>query len=406
MRKKLRDEDEEEEHANILYIILFYLLGTVCYIPHNFYVTANEYWMYKFRNPQIPFDDGNTKQKTDLQKQFTAYAGLAVHKMIIGGMVSMLLLFLSTLLFIFIDTDTWQSGFFIIALAVNFLLSACFGILMTSLFRLSNKFHRRCLAAQFAGQATCGILSAVMEIISLAAVSSVKGTAALYFTVASIAIAGIMVCYISIEKKSEEFSSKLKLVTEEQSQRIQKGKSAVNLNVLKRLLRHLALLILALFFCVGNSSILHPGLTSLIESYGKGSSTWSDTYFVPVCVFLIHNLFDFIGREASNYFPKLENIYVIGIISVIRLALFPLIIFCNLQPRNNLPVVFDDDSYFIIFFILFAVLGGYLMNVVIIVVPKYCEPNERTMGTVLVAVILIVFVPVFALLSSVFVNLI
>lgn len=82
-----------------------------------------QYWMHKFRNLN---NESDTGQKTDLQKNFTAYAGIAgiigmvsflfmlflfhkrisLQKRIIGSMTALMGLFALTLIFIFVDTDS------------------------------------------------------------------------------------------------------------------------------------------------------------------------------------------------------------------------------------------------------------------------------------------------------------
>lgn len=53
-----------------------------------------------------------------------------------------------------------------------------------------------------------------------------------------------------------------------------------------------------------------------------------------------------------------------------RLAFVPLLLLCNVQPRRNLPVVFDHDSWFIIFMAGFAFSNGYLASLCMCFGPK------------------------------------
>ncbi|XP_018565571.1 equilibrative nucleoside transporter 3-like [Anoplophora glabripennis] len=420
-----KDNEKEDDHVSYFYIILFYLLGTAAFAPHNFYITANEYWMYKFRDPSLYSNETYVEEKTILQKNFTAnvsivsnvfmisflvllfllYKRIPLQTRIIGSMSMLLVLFAMTLLFIFIDTDSWQTVFFVIALAIGGLLSAFSAVLLISLFQLASRFPPRCLVAQFAGQNLCGILAAVIQIIALAATPSVQGTAALYYAIATGTIAAIMTFYLIVVNKSEYFRSKLYEKPKEK-QADAKKKPKFELDIVKSVLRKLALLVVALVFAIASTGILHPGLTALVESSNKGTNVWSDTYFLPVCVYLLFNIFEFIGRETSNHFPKLTNIYVIFTTSSVRLIFLPLILLCNIQPRNHLPVVFQDDAYFIIFFIIFALSGGYLANIGIIAMNKYCAPEEKLVGTLFIVLIMVVVVPIVSILSGMVVNII
>lgn len=53
-----------------------------------------------------------------------------------------------------------------------------------------------------------------------------------------------------------------------------------------------------------------------------------------------------------------------------RLAFVPLLLLCNVQPRRNLPVVFEHDSWFIIFMAAFAFSNGYLASLCMCFGPK------------------------------------
>ncbi|XP_018565573.1 equilibrative nucleoside transporter 3 [Anoplophora glabripennis] len=418
-----KEETEKmEEPVSYLFIVMFYLLGTACFVPHNFYVTANEYWMYKFRDTNQIFNQTESS-KTSLQKNFTAYTGIAgntgmvlflfvtmlmhkkisVHKRILGSMTSLLVLFAITLIFIFVDTDSWQTGFFVIAVGVSALLSSSGSVLLVSLFQLAYRFPPRCLAAQLAGQSLCGIVGALVQVLALLATPTVEGTASLYYAIATATIAGPMIAFIIASKKSELLRSKLIKKPEEEKKTPRTG-IKFNFGLMKTLLRKLGLLIASLVFCVCATGILNPGLTVLIESSGKGTNTWSDTYFIPVCVFLIFNSFEFLGRELSNHIPLLKNIYVIFGTAFLRLALLPLILLCNLQPKSNLPVVFHEDAYFIVFMILLASTSGYILNICIVVLPQNAE--ERSLSTLIIVLVMIVFVTLTSILGAVVVNLI
>ncbi|KAJ8936077.1 hypothetical protein NQ314_012512 [Rhamnusium bicolor] len=131
----------------------------------------------------------------------------------------------------------------------------------------------------------------------------------------------------------------------------------------------------------------------------------SDVFFVPVCTFLSYSVFDFIGREVSLHWKKLENVYLILTISVLRIGFIPLIMLCNAQPRNHLPVVFDQDYTYIIFMIIFAFTTGYFLNLCVLEIPSICEPNEKNYAVVLVAVAMVISTGVCSGLGSLMVHL-
>lgn len=386
----LKDTTKKDESVNYILIVLFYFLGTTCFIANTFYVTANGYWMYKFRDLNVPFNNSDSDtQKTNLQKNFTAYTSIASYscrvifllvtfflvtkislaKRIIGGMVLLLTFFAITLFFVYFSTDSWQKTFFFIAIGIAGLLSSGSSILLVSLFQLASRFPTRCLAAQVAGESLCGIISASVQVIALLVVSSVQNIAGLYYSVAIMVIGGTMIAFVVVSNNSEYFHNKLKWKTELDKQPAETT-PIFDIAMLKTLLKKIWSVLACFVVSLVTTHVLHPGVTTLIDSSGKGTSTWSDTYFLPVCVYLLYYTSEFIGREISNYIDKLKNFKVIFGTTVVRLALVPLILLCNLQPKKHLPVVFHDDAYFIIFMALLGLSNGYVQNAIIIILPQ------------------------------------
>lgn len=57
------------------------------------------------------------------------------------------------------------------------------------------------------------------------------------------------------------------------------------------------------------------------------------------------------------------------LLSITRVIFIPALMFCNAQPRHNLPVYIHNDIYYILITILFAVTNGYLCNLSFILAP-------------------------------------
>lgn len=58
-------------------------------------------------------------------------------------------------------------------------------------------------------------------------------------------------------------------------------------------------------------------------------------------------------------------------LTFMRIAFVPILMFCNAQPRHHLPVIFDKDYAYVIFIILFAFTNGYLINLCVLHIPRY-----------------------------------
>eukprot|EP01038_Epipyxis_sp_PR26KG_P014708 gene14708-19768_t len=110
---------------------------------------------------------------------------------------------------------------------------------------------------------------------------------------------------------------------------------------------------------------IFPSLIVLIESIDKCKNNetknrFSNDLFVPI-MFLLFNLFDFVGRVAGGipYCTVLFNNSNIWMLSVARTVFFPLFLLCNVS-NSQLPKVFNSDAFPIIFMILFAFSNGFV----------------------------------------------
>ncbi|GBN08181.1 hypothetical protein AVEN_240418-1 [Araneus ventricosus] len=101
-----------------------YLFGITSLLPWNFFIQANDYWMYRFRNVSVPFDPA-AEDKTKLQAIFSSYLAIASKvpyvifllvnayvsnklqpsKRIQWPLMAMIILFLFTTAIVFVDTD-------------------------------------------------------------------------------------------------------------------------------------------------------------------------------------------------------------------------------------------------------------------------------------------------------------
>ncbi|KAJ8936076.1 hypothetical protein NQ314_012511 [Rhamnusium bicolor] len=393
------DKSQDIQDRSKLLFFMFYVLGTISYVPQNFYITANGYWMYKFRDLNVTYNGSDIGDKTELQKNFTAYYSTAsnvcmvtfmiltivyskrisLQKRIVLSLSVMLSLIFVTLIFVWSNTDTWQYGFFIISLVIGASLTAAGGCFLVSIFQMSLKFPTIYLGAQLSGQSICGVLVALIQIFTLLIGVSSKISAIIYFSICAFLMLAAMVLYLFVFHNFDYLQDQL---NKEEEYEIEFSK-------VKIIARKLLVLMITMVLTAGSSVIIHPGVTSLVESVGKGTSRWSDVFFVPVCTFLSYNTWDFIGREVSLRWQRLQNLYLILVAGVLRLVFIPLIMLCNAQPRNHLPVVFDEDYAYITFLIIFAFTTGYFLNLCIMQIPRICGPEEKDIAMNLIIVVMV-----------------
>ncbi|KAK9885654.1 hypothetical protein WA026_012418 [Henosepilachna vigintioctopunctata] len=380
----------------------FYLLGIVVITPWSFFVTANDYWMYKFRDVNTNVSLFMNEKQTDLQVEFTSFLNVAacvptllflilniylvkrvsLNGRVLTAMIIMLTLFLMTVIFVNINTDQWQENFFVITMLTMIILNGCSAILSGSIFGIVGNFSAIYITAVNSGQSLGGIFAAVAEVISLGLGASSTHAAFFYFIIGSatilMGIIGYLIMVNTIFFKCNIMEKSLEELSEATT-----STEIVDYSVI---LRKIWTIGVACFMIVFTTTCVSPGVTVLVESEGKGHSKWSDIFFVPVVNYLFFNISDYIGRLVAGKCNKPNSITLLVALSVSRLVFVPLLLLCNAQPRHNLAVAFPRDYEFIIILNLFALSNGYLVNAAIIKTPQLVNQQEAEVALCIISV--------------------
>ncbi|KAL0112225.1 hypothetical protein PUN28_011944 [Cardiocondyla obscurior] len=411
---------EPHDKYNIAYIV-FYLLGMNTLIPWTFFVTADDYWMYKFRD--IHNNTTNLshtyaelfEQKTDLQASFTSYLNIASSLpntlfLIINAFISnrvsltarmvssqciILVLFILTTIFVKIETDEWQITFLIITLVTSAVVNAASAIFGGSLMGIAGKFSPKYITAMSSGQAIGGIFAALTEICSLWIGASPILSGLVYFIIGDIVLLLSLIAYILLERvpifKYHMLESVPELVESDYSINGEVSFSTSNLSlsytrILKRIWHYGVSLFIVFFITVA----LYPAVTVLVESEHKGKgNAWNDIYFVPVVTYLIFSISDYAGRILSGVlqWPK-NRPWLVMFMSVSRSIFIPALMFCNAQPRHHLPVYISNDLHYILITVMFGVTNGYLYNLTFILAPTVVDSQEKEVASAMMGAFL------------------
>ena len=85
------------------------------------------------------------------------------------------------------------------------------------------------------------------------------------------------------------------------------------------------------------------------------------------------NVGDYLGRGLAAVLPPPASStrgWTLAL-TALRVSFVPLLMLCNAQPRNHLPVLINNDSAFTIIMVAFALSSGYLNNVCFMMAPRY-----------------------------------
>jgi len=419
---------------HIVYI-LFYLMSIGTLLPWNFFINVNGYWMYKFRTVHNNTDNGsvdnqknvmsNNKEnvtildgeaKNELQLDFTADLAIAaqipnVAVLILNGiyghrfkttprllvsLVVVVLMFVVTLVFVEIDTDTWQTDFFVITLITTVIINAASAVFQGGFRGVAGIFPPAYMNGVLSGMAVGGIFTAAINILFLA-VGGDDVAAAFYCFMVAVAL--LTLCFIAflfvtrspfykyytreaVEPHSDETSP---LITPKPDS----PPEISVLNVLCTLWKY-NLSILLVYIV---SLCCFPALTVLIESTemdSPDSTAWHNTYFVPVACFLFFNIGDYLGRLAASFQLPHPGPSLTLVLSFSRFAFLPLFLICNASPssRQLTPVLIHSDAVYIILMWLFSVSNGYLTSVCFVAAPQAVQPHlQLTAANLMVSVL-------------------
>lgn len=372
-----------------LVCIGFTILGLTTLLPWNFFITATDYWMYKFRNVSAT---GNlttynaeaihTTDRTKLQTFFESYLAIAANlpmllSMIINSLYGqrftqksrlyvsllvMLLVFATTTVFSKIDTDDMQNTFFLITLVMVVIISLFSAIFQAAIFGIVASFPNNCMHAMINGQAGAGLLAVLIQILAMINYTGPLMSGLWYFLASTIFLGFAIICYWSMDNDYTRYYL-IKLPNEDQLT----TSLSVNLIESKHQLLEtvkdcwqMALTVIGAFWA---SLAVFPGVCVLVVPQYPNTSLFTGRFFTPITTFLLFNCGDLAGRLCSTYLPFANNKKNTLLILTAARAIIPLtILLCDVHPRSNTLTLITNDIYFPILVTLTSLTNGYLFS--------------------------------------------
>lgn len=368
-----------------LVYIGFTVLGITTLLPWNFFITATEYWMYKFRNISDPtYDphDPHTGVRTPLQTFFTSYLSIAANlpmllsmvlnslyghkfsqkKRLYVSLIVMLVIFATTTFFVGIDTDRFQNMFFGITMLMVIVITFFSAIFQAAMFGIVASFPQKFMYSMVTGQAVAGLLAVMIQIISMLNNSGPTESGLWYFLSSTVFLAFAILCYWSMDNDYSRYyliqlPSEMQ-ISEALPQNLVRSRSDLY-QVIRGSWQMIAIAIIVFWTTLS----VYPGVSVLVVPQHPNSSFFTGRFFTPIACFLLFNCGDLAGRTTSAYlpFPKSKSNLLL-ILTILRSVIPFLIIFCNVYPRNNTPVLFKSDIYFPILNTASAFTQGYLFT--------------------------------------------
>lgn len=414
---------QPNDQLNFTYLV-FYLLGAATMAPWNFFITADDYWLYKFRNTTYNGTDPNPPL-TPMQKNFTcdltltaSISGMtflflnavyghyvSLRLKMIGTMTVIFLIFVVTTGFVEVDTDKWQHQFFLMTMAMVVVINISSAVMSGALFGMAGLFPSEYMTAVVSGQALGGIFTALAFILAMTFGASAKTTAFLYFSIGIFIVFLSIVTYMIMERqKFFKF-----YFHKNPNDLVSTSKSGITLKpnfmeVFGKI--YVYSISLATVFAV--TLAVYPAVTELVISVGtvpNEQHIWNDKYFMPVSNYLVFNSGDYLGRIFSGLLEKpRNNPHLVLLLTIVRVVFIPLFMMSNMK-HNFLPTMVNNDLIFIAMVMIFAISNGYLTNITLVMAPRSVMHHEKEMASSIMAAALSMGIVIGAGVSMVLVEL-
>ncbi|XP_067622676.1 equilibrative nucleoside transporter 1 [Eurosta solidaginis] len=410
---------------------VFYLLGVATMTPWNFFVTAEDYWMYKFRNTTINDTSIDTPELTPMQKSFTCdltltasisgttflilnaiYGHLvSLNVKILGTLFTILGIFIVTTSFVEVNTDQWQEQFFLITLLTVVIINISSATMSGGIFGVAGLFPSLYMTALVSGQALGGIISSLAFIFVLAFGAAPSVTAFIYFIIATVTILLSIICYAIMSHQPFfiyyfEGGDKYEILADTPSHS-RSADVAIQLEPnIKEVFGKIFVESVNICLLFATTLSVYPGVTVLMQSenYGKGYA-WNDIYYMPVVNYLFFNSGDYFGRILAGLWERpRDNPHTVLLMTVIRMIYVPLFLCSNSNIHYFLPILVHTDTSFIIMILTFGITNGYLANINLIMAPRSVMRHEKEMASSIMAASLSLGLAVGSLLSMSFVQ--
>ncbi|XP_060773021.1 equilibrative nucleoside transporter 2 [Neoarius graeffei] len=428
MRNKEKDAPRDRWH---LVGFIFFILGLGTLLPWNFFMTASKYF-----NNRLNTSEWNNGTLTDTKEYYfnnwmtllsqlplllftllnsILYPRISEKMRIAGSLVFMLIFFILTAILVKVPME--QDHFFSITMATIWFINSFGAVLQGSLFGLVGLLPQKYSSVFMSGQGLAGTFAALAMLLSIAGETDEETAALGYFITPCVGTLVTLMSYLLLPKLEfarfylnkregqsyEVNASGVLLPTDGQEngelnrqatdsvpsgtpsstetdgakqafvgldvEHAKQAKSSV-LEVLKKI-RVMAFCVTFVFTVTLS---VFPAVTVDVKTVYPGK--W-ESYFIPVCCFLLFNVMDWTGRSVTSIvqWPAKESRLFPALV-VSRVIFVPLLMFCNVHERHYLPVLFSNDWVFVVIMTLFSVSSGYCVCLSMSYAPQLVDPQD------------------------------
>uniref|UniRef100_A0A8C1RQ63 Equilibrative nucleoside transporter 2-like n=1 Tax=Cyprinus carpio TaxID=7962 RepID=A0A8C1RQ63_CYPCA len=383
--------------------IIFFILGLGTLLPWNFFMTASMYFNNRLNTSEWSNGTVTTRKEYYFNNWMTLlsqlplllftllnsflYQWISEKMRIAGSLVFILLLFILTAVLVKIPME--EDRFFSVTMATIWFINSFGAVLQGSLFGLVGLLPQRYSAVFMSGQGLAGTFAALAMIFAIASETPC------YFTISSL----YLTVTDAVEDRVKSSDPSNGSVVNGDPNKADSGEeegvkqaflalpsentSSPQKSSILQVFKKIWVMAFCVTFVFTVTLSVFPAVTVDVKTVYGGK--W-ERYFIPVVCFLFFNLMDFIGRTVTlvSKWPSKDS-RLFPLLVVCRVIFVPLLMMCNVQERNIMPVLFSDDFMFAAIMVFFSVSSGYFVCLSMTYAPQLVEPKDGETAGVLMA---------------------
>uniref|UniRef100_A0AAX7V454 Solute carrier family 29 member 2 n=1 Tax=Astatotilapia calliptera TaxID=8154 RepID=A0AAX7V454_ASTCA len=377
--------------------LMFFILGLGTLLPWNFFMTASLYFQRRLETNESSNGTEVVRKEYYFNNWMTLlsqlplllftllnsflYPRISEAIRIAGSLVFILLLFILTAVLVKVPME--EDCFFSVTMATIWFINSFGAVLQGSLFGLVGMLPQKYSSIFMSGQGLAGTFAAIAMLIAIGSKTDHETAALGYFITPCVGTLLTLFSYLVLPRLVSQLSSQHNCITHNPSDLTytnsphislyadEPGSKASVIEVFKK--------IWVMAFCVTFvftvTLSVFPAITVDVKTTSEGEN-W-ESYFISVCCFLIFNINDWLGRTITTKirWPSKES-RLFPVLVISRVGFIPLLMFCNVQSRNYLPVLFEHDAAFSVIMVFFSLSSGYFVCLSMSYAPQLVEPKD------------------------------
>uniref|UniRef100_A0A669CL16 Equilibrative nucleoside transporter 2 n=1 Tax=Oreochromis niloticus TaxID=8128 RepID=A0A669CL16_ORENI len=355
---------------------MFFILGLGTLLPWNFFMTASLYFQRRLNTTEWSNGTKVVRKEYYFNNWMTLlsqlplllftllnsflYPRISEAIRIAGSLVFILLLFILTAVLVKVPME--EDRFFSVTMATIWFINSFGAVLQGSLFGLVGMLPQKYSSIFMSGQGLAGTFAAIAMLIAIGSKMDPETAALGYFVTPCMGTLLTLFSYLVLPRLVSQLSSQHNCITHNPS----------DLTYTNSPIWVMAFCVMFVFTVTLS---VFPAITVDVKTTSEGKN-W-ELYFISVCCFLIFNINDWLGRTITTKirWPSKES-RLFPVLVISRVVFIPLLMFCNVQSRNYLPVLFEHDVAFSIIMVLFSLSSGYFVCLSMSYAPQLVEPKD------------------------------